>query len=244
MTRQEENPLTELLSPKGGLLYLVLTAREPSIKPLADVVRCYICCDGQHKSGNTRHFSHLPSRINGRARPQTHYTTRFAKKIQETMPPAKASPLGRGGTDGDGEGKPGRKEPLRSDGQALCQSDAIAVPELFGSGLALSVSSQAPRQGRVAAPSVCFAAARILLAAAPTAPPCFRHWRRSSPLPQRGSHWHVGQLSSGRAKHNISETAVLRCLGQRQLDKERCPEAAVPVSKARPLASCRASGVQ
>ena len=39
----------------------------------------------------------------------------------------------------DGEGKPGTKEPLRSDGQALCQSDAIAVPELFGSGLALSV---------------------------------------------------------------------------------------------------------
>ena len=109
----------------------------------------------------------------------------------------------------DGEGKPGTKEPLRSDGQALCQSDAIAVPELFVSGLALSVSSQAPRQ-----------------------------------LPQRGSHWHVGQLSSGRAKHNISEAAVLRCLGQRQLDKERCPEAAVPASKARPLASCRASGVQ
>ena len=39
---------------------------------------------------------------------------------------------------------------------------------------------------RVAAPSVCFAAARILLAAAPTAPPCFRHWRRSSPLPLVG----------------------------------------------------------
>ena len=77
-------------------------------------------------------------------------------------------------------------------------------------------------------------------------------WQRPSPLsracarqlPQRGSHWHVGQLSSGRAKHNISETAVLRCLGQRQLDKERCPEAAAPVSKARPFASCRASGVQ
>ena len=63
-------------------------------------------------------------------------------------------------------------------------------------------------------------------------------------LPQRGSHWHVGQLSSGRAKHNISEAAVLRCLGQRQLDKERCPEAAAPASKARPFASCRASGVQ
>ena len=39
---------------------------------------------------------------------------------------------------------------------------------------------------RVAAPSVCFAAARILLAAAPTAPPCFRHWRRSSPLLPKG----------------------------------------------------------
>ena len=35
---------------------------------------------------------------------------------------------------------------------------------------------------RVAAPSVCFAAARILLTAAPTAPPCIRHWRRSSLL--------------------------------------------------------------
>ena len=53
--------------------------------------------------------------------------------------PAKASPFGRGVTEGDGEGKPGRKEPLRSDGQALCQSDTIAVSELFGSGLALSV---------------------------------------------------------------------------------------------------------
>ena len=76
------------------------------------------------------------------------------------MRPAKASPFGRGVTEGDGEGKPGRKEPLRSDGQALCQSDTIAVSELFGSGLALS---GAPRQ-----------------------------------LPQRGSPWHVGQLSSGR----------------------------------------------
>ena len=131
---------------------------------------------------------------------------RYRKRCREPKP----LPLGEVALrSNDGEGKPGRKEPLRSDGQALCQSDAIAVPELFVSGLALSVSSQAPRQ-----------------------------------LPQRGSHWHVGQLSSGRAKHNISEAAVLRCLGQRQLDKERCPEAAAPVSKARPLASCRASGVQ
>ena len=50
----------------------------------------------------------------------------------------------------------------------------------------LPSQSRSARQGRVAAPSVCFAAARILLAAAPTAPPCFRHWRRSSPLPPKG----------------------------------------------------------
>ena len=35
---------------------------------------------------------------------------------------------------------------------------------------------------RVAAPSGCFAVACILLAAAPTAPSCFRRWRWSSPL--------------------------------------------------------------
>ena len=122
--------------------------------------------------------------------------------------PAKASPLGRGVTEGDGEGKPGTREPLRSDGQALCQSDTIAVS---------GIRRQRP---------------------SPLSRACARQ------LPQRGSHWHVGQLSSGRAKHNISETAVLRCLGQRQLDKERCPEAAAPASKARPFTPCRASGVQ
>ena len=52
----------------------------------------------------------------------------------------------------------------------------------------LSTTSQAHfvRQGRVAAPSVCCAAACIPLAAAPTAPPCFGHWPRSSPLPLVG----------------------------------------------------------
>ena len=83
LTKAKENPLTERQSPKGGLLYLVLTASEPSIKPLANIVSCYICSDRQYERKNTFHFSHLPSRINGRARPQTHYTTRFAKKIQE-----------------------------------------------------------------------------------------------------------------------------------------------------------------
>ena len=74
----------------------------------------------------------------------------------------------------------------------LRRAAGVTVP-----GCALSgASRQLPQRGRsstspsllrnatarVAAPSVCFAAARILLAAAPTAPPCFRHWRRSSPL--------------------------------------------------------------
>ena len=55
-------------------------------------------------------------------------------------------------TEGDEEGKPGRKEPLRGDGQALCQSDTIAVSELFGSGLALSVGlapASSPRGGAI-----------------------------------------------------------------------------------------------
>ena len=47
-------------------------------------------------------------------------------------------------------------------------------------------------------------------------------------LPQRGSLWRAGQLSPEQAKHDVSETVVLRCLGQQQLDKEclsrsRCP---------------------
>ena len=44
----------------------------------------------------------------------------------------KASPLGSRNPGSviacdDGEGKPGTKEPLHSDKQALCQSDTIAV---------------------------------------------------------------------------------------------------------------------
>ena len=84
-------------------------------------------------------FTSLPIKWAGKAAKPLYHTFR-----QKDTGPAKASPFGRGGTEGDGEGKPGRKEPLRSDGQALCQSDAIAVPELFVSGLALSVSLRSP----------------------------------------------------------------------------------------------------
>ena len=80
----------------------------------------------------------------------------------------------------------------------LAHHDAAVV---FG-GVALSVTFG--DTARVAAPSVCFAAARILLAAAPTAPPCFRHWRRSSPLLPRGEPL-AGRVSlSGLNKNDFS----------------------------------------
>ena len=74
--------------------------------------------------------------------------------------------------------------PRHSDSIALTKACLSLRLRLFRAGLALSVTFGAT--ARVAAPSVCFAAARILLAAAPTAPPCFRHWRRSSPLLPKG----------------------------------------------------------
>ena len=55
--------------------------------------------------------------------------------LHRRFPFVKASPLGRGVTEGDGEGKPGRKEPLRSDRQALCQSDTIAVQSCLAAAL-------------------------------------------------------------------------------------------------------------
>ena len=48
-------------------------------------------------------------------------------------------------------------------------------------------------------------------------------------LPQRGSHWRVGQAHAGRAKHDVSGTVVLRCLGQRQLDKVRLSRSCCPL---------------
>ena len=60
-------------------------------------------------------------------------------------------------------------------------------------------------------------------------------------LPQRGSHWRVGQVSTGRAKHNIPETAVLRCLGQRQLDKVRLSRNCCPRKQGPPF--CAISGL-
>ena len=81
---------------------------------------------------------------------------------------------------------------------------------------------------RVAAPSVCFAAARILLAAAPTAPPCFRHWRRSSPLLPKGEAL-AGRFTSywtTEARYGVKGWALLAgaaASGQRSLSSCRWP---------------------
>ena len=72
----------------------------------------------------------------------------------------------------------------RDDSIALTKGLLIAAQRLFRAGLALSVTFGAT--ARVAAPSIRCAFACILLAAAPTAPPCFRRWRRSSPLLPEG----------------------------------------------------------
>ena len=52
--------------------------------------------------------------------------------------PAKASPFGRGVTEGDGEGKDAAKQLLHSDSIALTKNLLIAAQKLFCPGLALS----------------------------------------------------------------------------------------------------------
>ena len=98
----------------------------------------------------------------------------------------KASPFGRGGI----------AQAMTERASPSPESRHAAISRFFGramlslrllfsvSVLALSVTFG--DTARVAAPSVCFAVACILLAAAPTAPPCFRRWRRSSPLLPKG----------------------------------------------------------
>ena len=73
-TQKERPPPGAAISERGS--FLVLTALQPSVKPLADVVGRYICCDGQNKRKNIRHqatppFSH-PWQI-GRDEPQDYY---------------------------------------------------------------------------------------------------------------------------------------------------------------------------
>ena len=95
--------------------------------------------------------------------------SRGASGEEEKFSAMPRPPLGRGG--GTASAVTERLSPARASRPGCPSSN-------------LSVSLR--RQGRVAAPSVCCAVACILLAAAPTATPCFRRWRRSSPLPLVG----------------------------------------------------------
>ena len=91
---------------------------------------------------------------------------------------------------------------------------------------------------RVAAPSVCFAVARILLAAAPTAPPCFRHWRRSSPLLlPRGGFGIAENFSSSPEAPLLGELSAKQTERLYEGEPDLC-------SKARPFAPRRAFSVQ
>ena len=99
---------------------------------------------------------------------------------------AKASPFGRGGI---AQAMTERASPSPESRHAAISrffGRAMLSLRLLSSVSVLALSVTFGDTARVAAPSVCFAAARILLAAAPTAPPCFRHWRRSSPLLPKG----------------------------------------------------------
>ena len=114
----------------------------------------------------------------GGHRVQNKYTINFGKKIEEAMRNAKASHSGRGVTEGDGEGKPGTKEPPRSDRQALCRSDTIAVQSCLAAALPSQsgLRPPAPPKGEPLAgraTSYCLPEARI--------------WRKRAGLATEGS---------------------------------------------------------
>ena len=55
LTKAKENPLTERQSPKGGLLYLVLTVRLPFVQPLS--LASLDSSPSRGASGETVHFA-------------------------------------------------------------------------------------------------------------------------------------------------------------------------------------------
>ena len=85
------------------------------------------CCPGQRQLDKVR--CPEAAALCSKARPFAPYC---ASGVQlRAARPAKASPFGRGVTEGDGEGKPFTIKPLHSDKQTFCQSDTIvALPIL------------------------------------------------------------------------------------------------------------------
>ena len=112
----------------------------------------------------------------------------------------------------DGEGKPVSQKYLHSDKHWLLSERCYRCAFCF-TVASLPSQSRSARRGRVAAPSVCFAVACILLAAAPTAPPCFRRWRRSSPLLPRGEPFHLHDTAplrwnKWRSSYKLNDTSL------------------------------------
>ena len=88
------------------------------------------------------YFIYFPTPLYTKTRCQAGFCVFYAFFL-----PAKASPFGRGGCEADGEGRPGMKKPLHSDGQTLCKSDAIVAFVPFVSALALSGAARQLSQG-------------------------------------------------------------------------------------------------
>ena len=145
-------------------------------------------------SGNTS----LPNNVGGQGRKTSIAYLSTKRNRNEHIPPARGrKPLPMGEValrSNDGEGKPVSQKYLHSDKHWLLSERCYRCAFCFTIA-SLPSQSRSARRGRVAAPSVCFAVACILLAAAPTAPPCFRRWRRSSPLPPKGEPWAERPLS-------------------------------------------------
>ena len=138
---------------------------------------------------------------------------------------AKGSPSGRAGERSETErASPGQKSFCAAISRFFVRAILSLCFYISVSILALSVTFG--DTARVAAPSVCFAAARILLAAAPTAPPCFRRWRRSSPLLPKGeplagratSYWTPEARCGAKARASLTGPAAS---GQRTLSSCR-----------------------
>ena len=102
------------------------------------------CCPGQRQLDKVR--CPEAAALCSKARPFAPYC---ASGVQlRAARPAKASPFGRGGTEGDGEGKPFTIKPLHSDKQTFCQSDTIvALPILCQHPCSLRRSAPALPKG-------------------------------------------------------------------------------------------------
>ena len=177
-------------------------------------------------------------------RVQNKYTINFDKKIQEAMRNAKASPFGSNSDDRrqrrkQGEAVGAAASRMRATAKQTLGAATRAVALRSNDGEGKPVSREPPRSDRQALCQSDTIAAQSCLAASLPSQALTRQ------LPQRGSPWQAGQVYAGRAKHDVSETVVLRCLGQRQLDKERLYKGKPALcSKARPFAPYRTSGVQ